>query len=574
MSSDAALEAKKNALHTAIPVNNLPAPRSFELPRGPEQAFPVPGHDFGRLSLNAPPVAAGSCPMSLASPRACPFGGACHTCPVHVQTKLAVNRPGDAYEQEADRMADAITGTAETPVLQRKCARCHDDEGDELQRKEAPGQAPASELQPEALAEVHDALQSPGRPLEPTAREYMESRFDRDFSRVRVHTGPRASESARSVNALAYTVGQDIVFTEGAYSPQSSSGLRLLAHELTHTVQQTPGVVRRACLDATVCQSILTPMQLLAQARTPEVQARRAQREQACTPNPQAAACRAGGHADRATEVEALLRGYDPQRMRNVQGIFVDLDIEGDFGAVTTNCAGFTPPLAASGQCITVPRRMEDNARTFNTTTGPLTIGGMERGLWRERTLEILVHEAGHADFRTRFMPGLMTSLSAPNLSASAPNIMGRQRPTCGRDRDSRINVFSSANELVAMLQEFPLRMEDIRTNVSFSTPKARNTQLEEWRNHRIRGTKQSITNSLRVIRCMCDCLDANSIIREAIEFAMASWTQSEKDELHDEMNNPIWNSLDLRWPFFSSTHDFGPGDYPERVLPPGMAYA
>jgi hypothetical protein len=70
----------------------------------------------------------------------------------------------------------------------------------------------------------------------------MESRFGKDFSRVRVHADAQAAKSAQEVNALAYTVGHDIVFGAGRYSPGTSSGQHLLAHELTHVVQQRAGL--------------------------------------------------------------------------------------------------------------------------------------------------------------------------------------------------------------------------------------------------------------------------------------------------------------------------------------------
>ncbi|MEA1865829.1 MAG: DUF4157 domain-containing protein [Euryarchaeota archaeon] len=85
---------------------------------------------------------------------------------------------------------------------------------------------------------VHEVLRSPGQPLGPETRTFMESRFGHDFSRVRVHTDARAAESARAVNALAYTVGHKIAFGTGQYTPETTMGQRLLAHELTHMVQQ------------------------------------------------------------------------------------------------------------------------------------------------------------------------------------------------------------------------------------------------------------------------------------------------------------------------------------------------
>lgn len=85
---------------------------------------------------------------------------------------------------------------------------------------------------------VHEVLKSGGTPLDAGTRAYMEPRFGQDFSRVRVHTDIRASEAARDVHARAFTVGHGVVFASGAYMPRSAAGKRLLAHELTHVVQQ------------------------------------------------------------------------------------------------------------------------------------------------------------------------------------------------------------------------------------------------------------------------------------------------------------------------------------------------
>ena len=85
---------------------------------------------------------------------------------------------------------------------------------------------------------VHDVLQSPGQPLDAGTRAFMESRFGHDFGHVRIHADARAAESAHAVNAAAYTVGRDVVFGAGRYAPNSREGQRLLAHELTHVVQQ------------------------------------------------------------------------------------------------------------------------------------------------------------------------------------------------------------------------------------------------------------------------------------------------------------------------------------------------
>lgn len=132
---------------------------------------------------------------------------------------------------------------ARAPLLQRDCScapgkpQCDSCEKKEkekpLQRAAAGPNGPIS-----APPAVSRTLSSPGRPLDPSARAFMEQRFGRDFSSVRVHTDSESAKSAKAVKANAYTVGQHIVFDEGKYNPSSASGRQLLAHELAHTVQQ------------------------------------------------------------------------------------------------------------------------------------------------------------------------------------------------------------------------------------------------------------------------------------------------------------------------------------------------
>src|SRR5262245_18053412 len=138
---------------------------------------------------------------------------------------------------------------APTGFLQRKCA-CRGSSSvhgtcpacrEEMNRpREAMGESRQESVPPI----VNEALQSPGQPLDSATRAFMEPRFGHDFSRVRVHLSARAAESARAVGALAYTVGHDIVFGNQEYAPDSSEGRRLIAHELTHVVQQGAGALR------------------------------------------------------------------------------------------------------------------------------------------------------------------------------------------------------------------------------------------------------------------------------------------------------------------------------------------
>ncbi|MCC7576584.1 MAG: DUF4157 domain-containing protein [Methanomethylovorans sp.] len=148
-----------------------------------------------------------------------------------LQAKLRIGQPHDIYEQEADRVAEQVMRMPE-PQVQRKCAKC---------------KKKLELLQPKAMGSitntvppiVHEVLSTPGQPLDPVTRAFMEPRFGHDFSNVRVYSKGQAATSAEAVNAHAYTVGQSIVFANGKYEPGTDAGKQLIAHELAHVVQQT-----------------------------------------------------------------------------------------------------------------------------------------------------------------------------------------------------------------------------------------------------------------------------------------------------------------------------------------------
>ena len=168
-----------------------------------------------------------------------------------IQAKLVVGSVNNPLESEADRIADGILRTPSPdpsipPVplqIDRRYSR-RDVEGRQLQ----PDFPEKPKTRDGVTSTVEGALRSSGRPLDPATRAYFEPRFGHEFSNVRVHSDAAAVESARQLNALAYTVGSDVVFGSGGYSPGTDVGRRLLAHELTHVVQQsaaTAGVVQR-----------------------------------------------------------------------------------------------------------------------------------------------------------------------------------------------------------------------------------------------------------------------------------------------------------------------------------------
>ncbi len=175
-----------------------------------------------------------------------------------LQAKLRIGRPGDIYEQEADRVAEhvmrmpeplvsnepKVSGVTGCTPVQRRCPECKPKKEEEevVRTKEDSGSTPevTSELE-SSITSLH----SGGKPITPETREFMQLRFDADFSDVRVHSDTRAADLARSVNARAFTIGRDIVFGSGQFTPENESGKKLLAHELTHVVQQSSGIVNR-----------------------------------------------------------------------------------------------------------------------------------------------------------------------------------------------------------------------------------------------------------------------------------------------------------------------------------------
>jgi hypothetical protein len=177
---------------------------------------------------------------SLVLQRKCACGGGaseltgeCEECSkkkiAGLQTKLRINEPGDIYEQEADRVAERVLAKPGHPDVPTAPLRVQRLSG---QSVGPTGAAPLS---------VDRALAGPGRPLDSALRQDMERRFGHDFSRVRVHTDVTSDISARHVNAHAYAAGHHIVFRLGRFAPSTNDGRRLLAHELTHVIQQTQG---------------------------------------------------------------------------------------------------------------------------------------------------------------------------------------------------------------------------------------------------------------------------------------------------------------------------------------------
>ena len=174
-----------------------------------------------------------------------------------VQSKLTVGAPNDPYEHEAEAVADKVMQMPEQNFLQRKCAHCKEEEKKQVQRKpisqnittniQAKGEAGASVSN--SLSNKINASQGSGSRMDGNTQSFMQSRFGSNFNNVKIHTDGDAVQMNRTLNAKAFTTGNDIYFNEGQYQPGTDRGKHLLAHELTHTIQQNNNfdAIQRAC---------------------------------------------------------------------------------------------------------------------------------------------------------------------------------------------------------------------------------------------------------------------------------------------------------------------------------------
>jgi methylenetetrahydrofolate dehydrogenase (NADP+) / methenyltetrahydrofolate cyclohydrolase len=185
-----------------------------------------------------------------------------------VQPKLRIGPVGDAYEREADRVADAVLGGPAAPVsisavsgtVQRRCAkcqgecRCHEQEA-LVQPKEAPGgTAPVTA----AFESRVNALRGRGKPLVEGTRAFYEARFGHDFSDVRIHDDSESAALNRQLRARAFTVGNHVAFASEERS-RVAPGSHLLAHELAHVVQQRQAGVARVMRQPTEEKKVVAP---------------------------------------------------------------------------------------------------------------------------------------------------------------------------------------------------------------------------------------------------------------------------------------------------------------------------
>ncbi|WP_446742789.1 eCIS core domain-containing protein [Silvibacterium acidisoli] len=455
---------------------------------------------------------------------------------MRLQRKLAVGAVNDPLESEADAVADrvmrgvpvAAAQGAGVQMLQRcacggdaghECDSCKKNREDKLQRKAGSGG-----LVHEAPDSVHTALRSPGSPLDESTQSWMGARFGLDFRHVRIHADAAAAESARAVNALAYTVGRDIVFDSGQYRPQSHEGRRLLAHELSHVVQQQGGLlprVQRACRSAAACG--------LASAGNAAAFGRSVEAESEALAVASGGVAVAGGHADckkprhgdRATNFEklALTSGLGVTMDPGIEGFFLNACLSPRDGANNSACSDF-PGGAPAGtnpakQCVQIHTTDEDMATALLAKPKPLAFGDLKNFLWIAGTIK---HESQHLSFDSR--AGTVVP-AAPdcNINTPVPNAGGAP-------------VESLLSEIAAETSEFDVYFRNRKANPGRGSSLATETELHDVAT---RGG-ENILGNIKDIQCVCNCDTTAKFVEEVFNDTSSAWTPDEKAEFKKAM--------------------------------------
>lgn len=468
-------------------------------------------------------------------------------------------------------------------VLQRKCAcgqhthgggECAECHKKRLQRKSIDHNGP--ETVPPI---VHDVLHSPGQPLDQAALDFFESHFGHDFSEVRVHTDAQADESARAVNALAYTVGQDVVFRAGRYSPGTNHGQNLLAHELTHTIQQkttghpcattlplsSPSMESEKEAESAAAGIMFNQEPLSVSCTAAQIARQTCTSSGICSPSGVAGSAGQFGtsqgaietgprarrrgmtparaistsHAGRARQLEIFFNAQEPGRLSNVQGIFIDQDLSPGTGALTQNCANWianslptgspTPPgmVGATKPCVFVHGRLNQEAFAFNRTANP-TIGGVSRDQWRVDTLQILIHETEHPRFET--------------ATAGKPRPAGVTTPSC-----TPTNIKGELSEIAAVMSEFPTIFDAATAEANPTGPF--HMSLNNWFQQSIHTGGENIAGALLQIGCSCGCSEVDAFVIDTFNEVTTAWSVAQKNAFNTKLRTELAGPVRPSWP-------------------------
>ena len=235
---------KKQQSNSQVTIQPQLLQRPFDTPGQTEQAVNLPAT---QQQSQKPEWSFGN--ISVFSPERSP-------CTIPIQPKLTIGQPNDKHEQEADRVATQVVQRINAPTSDqattgKSVQRQSEPEEEELQAKRDTSviQRQKAISGGEASADLASGINSArggGQPLEASLQRSMGQAMGADFSRVRVHTNTQSDQLNQSIQAKAFTTGQDVFFRQGAYQPGNRGGQELIAHELTHVVQQNGGAVQRS----------------------------------------------------------------------------------------------------------------------------------------------------------------------------------------------------------------------------------------------------------------------------------------------------------------------------------------
>lgn len=473
--------------------------------------------------------------------------------------------PSGVMRPAGDRSLVAPSGLK----LQRKCScgmhasnggQCRECASKRLQRK--PERGAAATAPPSS---VHEVLRSSGHALDPAARQFFERGFGHDFGRVRIHADGRAADSARSVGALAYTVGADVVFGTAQYAPESPAGRKLLAHELVHVMQQRrpadaspagglqigspddaqeheadrladdliTGQARPSVSPAATGPKLQRACRSAAQCAVPS-QGNAAQFGATVEAESEANAVASGGvsvgghtscllprHGQRATSFEALATtaGLGATIAPGIDGYFINACLSAHDGANNAPCSEFPggPPAHTQPDhaCVQIHPSDEDMAATLLARHRPLGDADLRQFLSITATV---AHESQHHRFDAN--PGAIVPPAA-DCNVNTPVPVSNNAP-----------VESLLSEISAEIGEFDVYFRNSTANPSRSSTFA--MQSEE---HDIatRGG-ENILGNIRDLQCACACSTVERFVENVFAQASASWTAAEKVEFERAM--------------------------------------
>jgi hypothetical protein len=321
--------------------------------------------------------------------RQCTYNNQCAR-KMFVQAKLELGQTGDVYEQEADRIAASIVQMSETERIQIK---------ELFRKKKIPIRSIG--LSPDLESRIN-SLKGGGTSLPTSIRTFFESRFGCDFSHVRIHTDARGEEIAQALNARAFTMGSDVVFAAGQYSPGTMAGQMLLAHELVHVIQQTGDCIiyseRTEYIQCagnidSIFQAVIHGVKVIRKGdKGPAVKIIQQALMSAGVPLP-----RFGADSDFGSETESAVREFQKSKGLLTNGI-VDLNTIRKLAMIFPPLAAFLPetPLTVTPPYIVPPSPTHTDGFWYTVKTGDWLDGIAKRNnlsSWKD----IYYHEKNKA---------------------------------------------------------------------------------------------------------------------------------------------------------------------------------